>query len=118
MAIVSKTGTQKGYGGAPWKWVSGLTRDERDAVRAGGLVLVTGCRPSRQAPHPDLRTVRRVIAQPVVVAMPASVAAVLGKIILRQAGDGTVRVAKAWRYLPRMVAAGEVEEALEALKEM
>jgi len=41
MAIVSRTGEQHGWGSHPYKWVSGLTPQERQAVRAGRVVLIT-----------------------------------------------------------------------------
>lgn len=57
--LVSATGRQHGYGSDPYKWVSGLTAEERDAVRAGAVVLVTGSRQTRELPE-GLRDVRRV----------------------------------------------------------
>ncbi len=44
--IISDTGEQHGYGTARYKWVSGLTREEREAVKSGEIVLITGCRRS------------------------------------------------------------------------
>jgi hypothetical protein len=41
--IMSETGVGHGWGTAPWKWVSGLTDAERAAVRAGEIVLISGC---------------------------------------------------------------------------
>ena len=46
MVIRSKTGVQHGYGTAKYKWVSGLTKTEREAVRAGKRVLICGSRPA------------------------------------------------------------------------
>lgn len=40
MVIVSKTGVIKGRGTDRYKWVSGLTPEERQAVREGETVLV------------------------------------------------------------------------------
>jgi len=38
--IYSQTGYARGSGSAPYRWVAGLTSDEREAVKAGHLVLV------------------------------------------------------------------------------
>jgi hypothetical protein len=43
---ISKTGRARGFGTMPYKWVSYLTPEEREIVRQGGIVLVTGCPPS------------------------------------------------------------------------
>jgi len=38
--LLSKTGIINHYGKARFKWVSGLTKEERNHVRNGGVVLV------------------------------------------------------------------------------
>lgn len=38
--IHSTTGYARGSGSEPYRWVAGLTKQEREAVRAGHLVLV------------------------------------------------------------------------------
>ena len=38
---ISKSGRQHGWGSDRYKWVSGLTADERLAVRQGKVVLIT-----------------------------------------------------------------------------
>lgn len=43
--IISSTGVAHGWGSDPYKWVSGLTKEERRAVKDGKTVLVTGCPP-------------------------------------------------------------------------
>ena len=40
---ISETGYSNGWGCSPWKTVHGLTAEERAAVRAGEIVLITGC---------------------------------------------------------------------------
>lgn len=55
--IVSKTGVGHGWGSDPWKWVSHLTADERRAVRAGQIVLITGCPPESGNSGSTLRQV-------------------------------------------------------------
>lgn len=57
MTIISKTGKQHGYGRDPYKWVSGLTKEEKEAVKAGKVVIITGCRPA----HGTHGTTRRVV---------------------------------------------------------
>lgn len=49
MATISETATQHGFGRDPWKWVSGLTREERARVRAGNPVWFAG-RPCNDSP--------------------------------------------------------------------
>lgn len=59
--LVSATGHQHGFGSDRWKWISGLTAEERSAVRTGtATVLITGSRPCTQLPV-GLQDVRRVI---------------------------------------------------------
>ena len=58
--VVSRTGVGHGWGSDRWKWVSGLTPEERVAVRAGKIVLITGCPP---AGGNYGTTVRQVVAQ-------------------------------------------------------
>ena len=36
--VKSCTAEKHGYGSMPWRWVSGLTAGERDAVRNGDIV--------------------------------------------------------------------------------
>lgn len=48
--IISKTGEVHGYGSDPYKWVSHLTKEEREAVRAGRVVLVKAGRKSKCGP--------------------------------------------------------------------
>ena len=73
--IISATGRQHGAGTDRYKWVSGLTAEERAAVRDGSaLVIVTGSPVCHEAPG-VLSTVRRVL--------------------YRRQGGG--------RYIPRMV---------------
>ena len=38
--IISETGKINGRGSMPYKWVSGLTKSERDAVKNGKTVLI------------------------------------------------------------------------------
>jgi len=38
--IISETGEIHGHGSQQFRWVSYLTREEREAVRCGGIVLV------------------------------------------------------------------------------
>ena len=59
--VISKTAVAHGWGTALYKWVSGLTPDERRAVRAGQTVIVTGCPPAG-GNHGS--TERRVIYRP------------------------------------------------------
>jgi hypothetical protein len=56
--IISKTGKQHGYGTAKYKWVSGLTKAERDAVRDGKKVYITGSRPAGGNHGTTMRLVR------------------------------------------------------------
>jgi hypothetical protein len=56
--IVSRSGMGHGWGSDRWKWVSGLTAAERAAVRAGDIVLITGC-PMAGGNHGT--TVRQVV---------------------------------------------------------
>lgn len=44
--IFSKTGEVHGYGSEPYKWVSRLTKAERDAVKNGETVIVEADRKS------------------------------------------------------------------------
>lgn len=41
MTIISTTARAHGWGSDPYKWVSGLTRMERDLVKLGETVIVT-----------------------------------------------------------------------------
>jgi len=43
---ISQTGVARGFGTQKYKWVAFLTPEEREIVRQGGIVLVTGCPPS------------------------------------------------------------------------
>jgi len=38
--MVSESGEIHGMGSQPYRWVSKLTKSERDHVRAGGIVLI------------------------------------------------------------------------------
>jgi hypothetical protein len=49
MDIISATAEQHGFGSDPYKWVSGLTDDERAAVRAGKPVYFRS-RPCADSP--------------------------------------------------------------------
>lgn len=44
--IFSESGVVNGYGSERYKWVSKLTTAEREAVKAGNVVIVEGSRPS------------------------------------------------------------------------
>lgn len=44
--IFSGSGKVNGYGSERYKWVSGLTKEEQAAVKAGNVVIVEGSRPS------------------------------------------------------------------------
>jgi len=41
--IISTTGYSNGWGSAPYKTVHGLTPEERQHAREGGIVLITDC---------------------------------------------------------------------------
>jgi hypothetical protein len=65
--MFSDTGRQHGWGSDPYKWVSGLTKLERETVRNGGIVLIThgvsihgGNPPYRQVIYRDGRYLPRV----------------------------------------------------------
>lgn len=59
---LSTTAVAHGWGTDQWKWVSGLTSDERAIVRRGdGRVLVAGCPPAGGGRPRRGSTVRRVI---------------------------------------------------------
>ncbi len=45
--IVSDTGTINGRGSDKYKWVSGLSKTEREAVRAGEIVLIRDKNPHK-----------------------------------------------------------------------
>ena len=54
--IFSKTGELHGAGSAPYKWVSRLTRREREAVKQGALVVIRSRQKRWQhAGHPPYR---------------------------------------------------------------
>ena len=58
--IIAASATLHGIGSDPWKWVSGLTSDERDAVDRGDLVVVlSNDRHRTYAGHPPFRIVVR-----------------------------------------------------------
>ena len=44
--IISKSAYSNGWGSMPWKTVSGLSAEERQAIRNGAVVLMTNCPPS------------------------------------------------------------------------
>ena len=62
--MISRTGQQHGAGSDPYKWVSGLTPEERVAAKSGSaLVVVTdspACR-DRRLTRSELATVRVVL---------------------------------------------------------
>ena len=58
--IISQSGEGHGWGKAIWKWVSGLTKDEQQAVQDGQVVLITGC-PKSGGGNGTGTTLRRVI---------------------------------------------------------
>jgi hypothetical protein len=58
--IVSKTAVSHGYGRDPYKWVSGLTNDERAAVRNGETVVYLDTRLSGGNNGHYLRVVKKL----------------------------------------------------------
>lgn len=67
--LISTSARSYGYGRAPWKWVSGLTKEERQALKSGnGVVLYddftlsggTHGHPIKQAIYRNGRYLRRV----------------------------------------------------------
>jgi hypothetical protein len=77
--MLSRTGKAHGWGSDPWKWVSGLTGDERRAVQdETAIVLVGGCPPDgggnglgtrvRQVLYARGRYIHRVPAEEVLLA--------------------------------------------------
>lgn len=58
--IISNTGEGRGWGKAIWKWVSGLSKDEQEAVQEGKVVLITGC-PKSGGGNGTGTTLRQVI---------------------------------------------------------
>lgn len=43
--VIMSDGRCRGFGSDPYKWVSGLTAEERETVRSGGLVVVDSGHP-------------------------------------------------------------------------
>jgi hypothetical protein len=54
--MISSTGTIHGRGSDIHKWVSGLTAEEREHCRSGGLVLIRD-----RNPHPATTEYKRVV---------------------------------------------------------
>lgn len=55
--IISKTGQANGFGSDRFKSVTKLTKEEREAVISGGIVLVEGCPPAHGKTGTTLRQV-------------------------------------------------------------